>query len=130
MKISLECKDLIIEKTLELFLKDHLVMKKNCDFIISDEKIHTAKPLKPLFIISKNSPFLSIPFSKEALFESLNEFDNALKAAALQLALEQKRLLEEKIDAIALEFKKDYENKIDLAIKDLKNKLVKALNDE
>ncbi|EOK1111255.1 hypothetical protein ACMT4E_001733, partial [Campylobacter jejuni] len=32
--------------------------------------------------------------------------------------------------AIALEFKKDYENKIDLAIKDLKNKLVKALNDE
>lgn len=28
MKISLECKDLIIEKTLELFLKDHLVMKK------------------------------------------------------------------------------------------------------
>ncbi|ENO8742034.1 ornithine carbamoyltransferase, partial [Campylobacter jejuni] len=64
MKISLECKDLIIEKTLELFLKDHLVMKKNCDFIISDEKIYTAKPL---FIISKNSPFLSIPFSKEAL---------------------------------------------------------------
>ncbi|EIP9899154.1 ornithine carbamoyltransferase [Campylobacter jejuni] len=126
MKISLECKDLIIEKTLELFLKDHLVMKKNCDFIISDEKIYTAKPL---FIISKNSPFLSIPFSKEA-FESLNEFDNTLKAAALQLALEQKRLLEEKIDAIALEFKKDYENKIDLAIKDLKNKLVKALNDE
>ncbi|HEF3812417.1 TPA: ornithine carbamoyltransferase [Campylobacter jejuni] len=127
MKISLECKDLIIEKTLELFLKDHLVMKKNCDFIISDEKIYTTKPL---FIISKNSPFLSIPFSKEALFESLNEFDNALKAAALQLALEQKRLLEEKIDAIALEFKKDYENKIDLAIKDLKNKLVKALNDK
>lgn len=71
-----------------------------------------------------------MPFSKEALFESLNEFDNALKAAALKLALEQKRLLEEKIDAIALEFKKDYENKIDLAIKDLKNKLVKALNDE
>ena len=127
MKISLECKDLIIEKTLELFLKENLEMKKNCDFIISDEKIYTAKPL---FIISKNSPFLSIPFSKEALFESLNEFDNALKAAALQLALEQKRLLEEKIDAIALEFKKDYENKIDLAIKDLKNKLVKALNDE
>lgn len=28
MKISLECKDLIIEKTLELFLKDYLVMKK------------------------------------------------------------------------------------------------------
>lgn len=44
MKISLECKDLIIEKTLELFLKDHLVMKKNCDFIISDEKFIPQNP--------------------------------------------------------------------------------------
>lgn len=103
MKISLECKDLIIEKTLELFLKDHLVMKKNCDFIISDEKIYTAKPL---FIISKNSPFLSIPFSKEALFESLNEFDNTLKAAALQLALEQKDCLKKKLTLLLWNLKK------------------------
>ncbi|MBM0637476.1 ornithine carbamoyltransferase [Campylobacter sp. VicNov18] len=126
MKISLECKDLIIEKTLELFLKDHLVMKKDCDFIISDTKIRTDKPL---FIICKNSPFLTIPFSKESLFHSLHEFDNALKATALKLALEQKKLLEEKIDSIACQFKKDYENKIDLAIKDLKNQLIKALTD-
>lgn len=127
MKISLECKDLIIEKALELFLKEHLVMKKDCDFIISDEKIHS---LKPLFIINKNSPFLSVPFSKEALMTALEEFDNALQAAALKLALEQKRLLEEKIDSIALEFQKDYENKISSAIKELKSKLIKALNDE
>lgn len=123
MKISLECKDPMIEKTLELFLKEHLVMKKDCDFIISDTKIHSSKPL---FIICENSPFLNIPFSKETLLNSLNEFDNALKATALKIALEQKKLLEEKIDAIAYEFKKDYENKIELAIKDLKNKLVKA----
>ncbi|MFQ6342638.1 hypothetical protein [Campylobacter sp. VTCC 70190] len=127
MKISLECKDLIIEKALELFLKEHLVMKKDCDFIISDEKIHS---LKPIFIINKNSPFLSVPFSKEALMTALEEFDNALQAAALKLALEQKRLLEEKIDSIALEFQKDYENKISSAIKELKSKLIKALNDE
>ncbi|EAI5784089.1 ornithine carbamoyltransferase [Campylobacter jejuni] len=124
MKISLECKDLIIEKTLELFLKDHLVMKKNCDFIISDEKIHTAKPL---FIIAKNSPFLSLPFSKEALMNSLNEFDSALKATAQKLADERRRVLEARIDEIASEFKRDYQSKIDLAISELKDKLVKAL---
>ncbi|EIZ6924237.1 ornithine carbamoyltransferase [Campylobacter coli] len=124
MKISLECKDLIIEKALELFLKEHLVMKKDCDFIISDEKISTQKPL---FIIAKNSPFLSLPFSKEALMNSLNEFDSALKATAQKLADERRRVLEARIDKIASEFKKDYQSKIDLAISELKDKLVKAL---
>ncbi|EAH6553514.1 hypothetical protein ACHIUN_03070 [Campylobacter coli] len=124
MKISLECKDLIVEKALELFLKEHLVMKKDCDFIISDEKISTQKPL---FIIAKNSPFLSLPFSKEALMNSLNEFDSALKATAQKLADERRRVLEARIDEIANEFKKDYQSKIDLAISELKDKLVKAL---
>lgn len=124
MKISLECKDLIIEKALELFLKEHLVMKEDCDFIISDEKISTQKPL---FIIAKNSPFLSLPFSKEALMNSLNEFDSALKATAQKLADERRRVLEARIDEIASEFKRDYQSKIDLAISELKDKLVKAL---
>ncbi|EAK6041529.1 ornithine carbamoyltransferase [Campylobacter coli] len=124
MKISLKCKDLIIEKALELFLKEHLVMKKDCDFIISDEKISTQKPL---FIIAKNSPFLSLPFSKEALMNSLNEFDSALKATAQKLADERRRVLEARIDEIASEFKRDYQSKIDLAISELKDKLVKAL---
>lgn len=124
MKISLECKDLIIEKALELFLKEHLIMKKDCDFIISDEKISTQKPL---FIIAKNSPFLSVPFSKEALMNSLNEFDSALKTTAQKLADERRRVLEARIDEIANEFKRDYQSKIDLAISELKDKLVKAL---
>ncbi|EBD1720015.1 TPA: ornithine carbamoyltransferase [Campylobacter coli] len=124
MKISLECKDLIIEKALELFLKEHLVMKKDCDFIISDEKISTQKPL---FIIAKNSPFLSVPFSKETLMNSLNEFDSALKTTAQKLADERRRVLEARIDEIANEFKRDYQSKIDLAISELKDKLVKAL---
>ncbi|MBK1964772.1 ornithine carbamoyltransferase [Campylobacter novaezeelandiae] len=127
MKISLECKDLIIEKALELFLKDYLVMKKDCDFIICDEKIPSSKPL---FIINENSPFLSIPFSKEELFASLKEFDQALKLAAQKIADEQRRILEAKIDTIANEFKKSYQLEIDKSIIKLKNKLIQVLNDE
>lgn len=127
MRIALECKDLITEKALELFLKEHLVMKKDCDFIISDEKIASTKPL---FIIAPNSPFLSIPFSKELLLDSLNEFDEALKATALRIAEEKKKALEAKIDFIASEFKKSYELKINQAIEELKDKLVKALMNE
>ncbi|MCX2683235.1 hypothetical protein OQH60_05350 [Campylobacter sp. MIT 21-1685] len=127
MKIALECKDIIIERALELFLKEHLVGKKDCDFIISDSKIPSAKPL---FIIAANSPFLSVPFSKEALFDSLNEFNQALQAAMQKLIEEQRRMLEAKIESISIEFRKEYEQKIDLAIRDLKDKLVKALMNE
>lgn len=124
MKISLECKDIIIERALALFLKEYLVIKKDCDFIISDEKIPSTKPL---FLIAPNSPFLSVPFSKEALFKSLNDFDNALKTTAQKIADEKRKILEAKIDSIAEEFRKDYQIKIDLAISELKDKLVKAL---
>ncbi|TKX29543.1 ornithine carbamoyltransferase [Campylobacter aviculae] len=127
MKISLECKDILIERALELFLKEHLVMKKDCDFVISDEKISSSKPL---FLIAPNSPFLSVPFSKEVLFKSLNDFDSALKATAQKLAEEKKKILEVKIDSIAEEFRKDYQTKIDSAISELKDKLVKALMHE
>ncbi|CAG9468062.1 ornithine carbamoyltransferase [Campylobacter upsaliensis] len=127
MKISLEFKDLLLERTLELFLKEHLVMKKDCDFIISDTKIPSSKPL---FIIAKNSPFLSTPFSKEKLFASLEEFDTALELATQKRVEEEKRKLEAKIDHIANEFKKDYQDKIDMAILELKNQLVKALVNE
>ena len=127
MRICIECKDIIIEESLKLFLKEYLVMKKDCDFLISDVKIHTQKPL---FIISQNSPFLSIPFSKEALLQALKEFDDAIKLAAQNLLLEQKRILEEKINLISNEFRKEYENKIDEAIKELKTRLMESLNEK
>ena len=42
MRIAVDCKDLILEKSLELFLKEHLVTKNDCDFIVCDEKISYA----------------------------------------------------------------------------------------
>ncbi|HHW4196043.1 TPA: hypothetical protein ACUVPM_001604, partial [Campylobacter coli] len=46
---------------------------------------------------------------------------------AQKLADERRRVLEARIDEIASEFKRDYQSKIDLAISELKDKLVKAL---
>ncbi len=127
MRVSIDCRDLILERALKLFLKEHLTEKKDCDFIICDEKISNAKPL---FIISDHSPFLQVPFSKEKLLDSLKEFDEALKTAAKKLAQEQKRLLEQKIDSIAKEFKKEYDERLDKAILNLKDRLVKVLMNE
>ncbi len=127
MKIAIECKDLILERALILFLKEFLVLKKDCDFIICDEKLDINKPQ---FLINKYSPHLSIPFSKEELLSSLYSFDKALKELALKLAEEKKKSLEDKIEKIANEFRISYENEIDKAITSLKQRLIKAINEK
>lgn len=125
MKIALECKDLIIERTLEIFLKEHLVMKKDCDFLVVDKKINS---LKPQFIISKESPYLKIPFNKDELFNCLFEFDEALKQLAIKLALEEKKKLEAQMDMIINQTKKEYQEKLDQELIVLKDKLLKVLD--
>lgn len=127
MKIALECKDIILERALQLFLKEHLGRKKDCDFIITDEKI---KFNKPQFLISKYSSQLAVPFNKEELFRSLNEFDSALKELAKQIADEKVKALELKIQTMADEFKKEYQKDIDEAIAKLKENLIKVINEK
>lgn len=127
MKIALECKDIILERALQLFLKEHLGRKKDCDFIITDEKI---KFDKPQFLINKHSSQLAVPFSKEELFRALSEFDNALKELAIQIANEKIKALEQKIEKIADEFRQEYQKDIDKAVLALKDTLIKVINEE
>lgn len=127
MKIALECKDIILEKTLMLFLKDFLVLKKDCDFLVCDEKLDINKPQ---FLINKYSQHLSLPFSKDELLSSLQKFDESLKELALKLAEEKKKILEEKIEDIAREFRLEYQKDIDNAINSLKQTLIKAINEK
>lgn len=127
MKIALECKDIILEKTLMLFLKDFLVLKKDCDFLVCDEKLDINKPQ---FLINKHSQHLSLPFSKDELLSSLQKFDESLKELALKLAEEKKKILEDRIEKIADEFRKAYQQDIDNAISKLKQTLINAINEK
>lgn len=127
MKIALECKDIILERALQLFLKEHLGRKKDCDFIVTDEKIEFDKPQ---FLISKSSSQLALPFGKEELMRALSEFDEALKKLAIQKANEKIIALEEKIEKITEQFKKDYQSEIDEAVQRLKTTLITLINKE
>ena len=73
MKISFECDCVLLEESLKLFLRD---FRKDFDFIVSDIKIETKKPV---FVIAEHSPHLQIPFSKEALVSALEEFYSAIQ---------------------------------------------------
>lgn len=100
MKISIACKDVLLERTLILFLKEHLVNKKDCDFLITDEKLMYAK--KPQFIIGFKNAHLKLPFSKEQLIEALYEFSSTINQ-------DDNKVLsfEEKLDNLLNKFKYD-----------------------
>lgn len=127
MKIALECKDIILERALQLFLKEHLSRKKDCDFLICDEKVEFEKPQ---FLVSKRSSQLAVPFSKAQLLQALSEFNDALQRLAEQIADEKIKALEDKIEIMAEEFRQQYQSDIDEAIGVLKDKLIKIINEK
>lgn len=126
MKIALECKDLILENSLKLFLKDHLVLKSECDFLITDSKI---KQVKPQFIIAKEG-MLVPPFSKERLLSELHAFNDALYANAKKLVEENQAQLHSKLDAMLHGFRVQAYEKIDLLISQLKKDIDKVFKEE
>jgi len=75
MKAFIDCDCEILQKTLELFLKDHAASAQDCDFMISDEPRNSAKPL---FLIGEDGD-LALPFSKQMLLSRLEDFQGELK---------------------------------------------------
>ena len=75
MKAFIDCDCEILQKTLELFLKDRAVSTHDCDFVISDEPQSSTKPL---FLIGEDGD-LALPFSKDTLLSRLEDFQSSLK---------------------------------------------------
>ncbi|MCI6988507.1 MAG: hypothetical protein MR902_02915 [Campylobacter sp.] len=104
MRIFVDCECILLQKSLEIFLKDELSSKEKADFVISDEEgIYD----KPLFLISAYSPYLNIPFNKFELFSALKSFSTNLPAN-LPTAISQiqsPESIEDKISDLFDEFK-------------------------
>lgn len=75
MKAFIDCDCEILQKTLELFLKDRVANAQDCDFVISDEP---QSSVKPLFLIGEGGD-LALPFSKQMLLSKLEDFQGELK---------------------------------------------------
>lgn len=72
MKIALACQSVLLEKSLEIFLRNYIVSYKKSDFVISDQQIEIDKPV---FYISPNGDGeLDLPFTKSALILSIEKF--------------------------------------------------------
>jgi len=71
LKIALACQSILLEKSLEIFLKSYIVPYKQCEIVISDKQIEIDKPL--FYIATENSD-LDLPFSKSALMLKIEKF--------------------------------------------------------
>ena len=78
MKIFIECKSPLLQKSLELFLAKHLCSSKQCDIVIRDEACVADE--KCFFISSKIGADLTKPFSKSQLILALeNRYQSIVK---------------------------------------------------
>jgi hypothetical protein len=75
VKIALACQSVLLEKSLEIFLKSYITPYKQCNFVISDREIEIDKPL--FYIAAENSDLI-MPFSKSALMLKVGSFYDSL----------------------------------------------------
>jgi hypothetical protein len=100
MRVFVYCKSPLLQKTLNIYLKDIKSDKIDiCDFCVSDKKIKT----KETFIIGKD---IKHPFTKDELIASLKEFHTNLSYHDIKEKLsttlkEIKKVRTKKIDDLA-----------------------------
>ena len=106
MKIALACQSVLLEKSLEIFLKSYITPYKQCDFVISDKEIEIDKPL--FYIATENSDLI-MPFSKSSLILNVENFYDKIFQHTTEKNVEKINMdkLEEKIDKLTNSFRKD-----------------------
>lgn len=82
MKIALICDSLLLDRSLEMYLKEHLTSYKLCDFVVATQKVESQKPV---FLIGDfEGANLKIPFTREILLQELEAFDGQVRGKAIQ----------------------------------------------
>ncbi|MDE5925570.1 MAG: hypothetical protein K2N75_02875 [Helicobacter sp.] len=82
MKIALICDSLLLDRSLEMYLKEYLTSYKLCDFVVATQRVESQKPV---FLIGDfEEANLKIPFTREMLLQELENFDRKVRGKAMQ----------------------------------------------
>ncbi len=110
MKVAVECKSPLLQKSLELFLVKHLSSPKHCDILIRDIKCFGDK--RCFYISSDTDADLVKPFSKSGLILALEKRYKSLNDSESDAPLDAKdgldfAILEKRIDSLTEEYKQN-----------------------
>ena len=119
MKVAVECKSPLMQKSLELFLGNHLSSIKHCNIVLRDFKALNDE--KSFYISSDKESDLVKPFSKSQLILSLEnryknidkEFKDVKETTQYESSSLGFEVLEKRINSLTLE----YQNNILKAVK-------------
>lgn len=96
MRVAVKCESPLLQRSVELFLDKELSPIKNCDIVVSDQKLDIDK--KILYISNESGGDLLKPFSKSQLVLALEKVMNDEKESKSFLSmieeLEQKESFE------------------------------------
>ena len=119
MKISIECKSPLLQKSLEVFLARYLCSSKQCDIIIRDEKC--LEDSRCFYISSALDSDLRKPFSKSQLILALeNRYQTLVKMKPINVEPEE-NLNEEPLNFEILE------NRIEYLTREYQQNIIKAV---
>jgi lysyl-tRNA synthetase class II len=106
MKIAIECQSPLLQGALELFLKNHLVGKKNCNILIRDilPLDNSSENYEIFYIANDELADLKKPFSKLQLISALEKKDkNKLKEEKIDDEINFD-ILEKRIEMLTQEY--------------------------
>jgi hypothetical protein len=90
MKVAIDCKSKLLQKSLELFLKPYLSDIQDCDVVVRDFK---SEDKKSFYISNDVDAHLQKPFSKSALILALeSRCTKKVDAQELDFEILQKRI--------------------------------------
>ena len=110
MKVAVQCESALLQRSLELFLENHLSSLKQCDVVIRDKKVMDSH--HSLYISGTEDADIKKPFSRSQLYLALEKFYNKIAEIEGVQAYDEEayhndtkdfRLLEERIDQLTLE---------------------------
>ncbi len=104
MKLALICDSMLLQKSLETYLRGHIVPQEYAELIICDKLLQSNKPM--LLVSHTKKADLRVPFTKAELFWALEEF--YLKMLESELSLSNKEQMQPFIEKL----NKKHHNKI------------------
>lgn len=122
MKIAVQCNSPLLQKSLEMFLHEHLTTLKQCDIVLRDKKIIDGK--NAIFISSSKDADLIKPFSKSQLFLKIEE--HLTKKTSKNLIEKE---IKSELKPIENRSFKSLERKIEILTKNYQQNLLKVIKE-
>jgi hypothetical protein len=103
------CDSLLLQNSLEIFLREYLSSYKQCELVLSDKKRDLQKPV--VIINSSTDADINVPFSKSSLLMELQKFYSKKypekKSQDTNAKKDNLWKLERKIDKLTLQFREN-----------------------